>query len=176
MRQARRADLSPAPPGTEPLVMCLDDPRARNPNAVGGKAASLATLRWLRLPTPDSCCLTAHAYLRHLRDGGLLEREAALRRRLPDEDVRCQLQEMVATSDIQETLQLELDEHLAPFGDVRLAVRSSALGEDAEALSFAGQHETLLGVEQSQLGHAICSCWASLWSARAGAYRGRDEL
>ncbi|MBI3948089.1 MAG: hypothetical protein HY321_19385 [Armatimonadetes bacterium] len=53
-----------------------------------------------------------------------------------------------------------------------LAVRSSAAGEDSAAASFAGIYRTLLNVlGLDSLDDAIRACWASLWTARAVAYR-----
>ena len=65
---------------------------------------------------------------------------------------------------------------LAPGGGPRCwsAVRSSAVGEDGHAASFAGQYETYLGVSGTDdvLRH-IVKCWASGYSAHALDYRRR---
>jgi pyruvate,water dikinase len=57
---------------------------------------------------------------------------------------------------------------------LRVAVRSSAVGEDGHAASFAGQYETYLGVSGADevLRH-IAKCWASGYSAHALDYRRR---
>ena len=57
---------------------------------------------------------------------------------------------------------------------LRVAVRSSAVGEDGHAASFAGQYETYLGVSglDEVLRH-IAKCWASGYSAHALEYRRR---
>ncbi len=52
-----------------------------------------------------------------------------------------------------------------------LAVRSSAAEEDGGRASFAGVHETLLGVPPARLAAAIAAVAASPVSARAAAYR-----
>jgi pyruvate,water dikinase len=58
-----------------------------------------------------------------------------------------------------------------------VAVRSSATAEDLPGASFAGQHATSLNVRGAdELLDAVRSCWASLWSARAVAYRERRGL
>jgi pyruvate,water dikinase len=54
----------------------------------------------------------------------------------------------------------------------RLAVRSSAIGEDGETASFAGQQETYLNVRGPD--ETICrvrDCWASFFTPRAMFYR-----
>ena len=64
----------------------------------------------------------------------------------------------------------------AGIGDARFAVRSSGIGEDSSAASYAGLHETELGVEPDGVADAVRRCWASLWSAPAVAYRDRRGL
>lgn len=58
------------------------------------------------------------------------------------------------------------------LGAGQVAVRSSATSEDLAGMSFAGQHDTFLGVEgEEALVDAVQRCWASLWSERAVDYR-----
>jgi pyruvate,water dikinase len=53
-----------------------------------------------------------------------------------------------------------------------VAVRSSAVDEDSTAQSFAGLHDTVLGVRgELAFAEAVRRCWASLWTDRAIAYR-----
>lgn len=55
-----------------------------------------------------------------------------------------------------------------------LAVRSSAVGEDSSAASFAGQHATLLNVQGvAAIAEAVEAVWRSAWSESALAYRRR---
>ena len=55
--------------------------------------------------------------------------------------------------------------------DCLFAVRSSGIGEDSPAQSFAGIHETRLNVPRSELAAAVAACRASARSPRAFAYR-----
>ncbi|MFO0695501.1 MAG: PEP/pyruvate-binding domain-containing protein [Polyangiales bacterium] len=65
-----------------------------------------------------------------------------------------------------------LREAYRTLGGGKVAVRSSAVGEDGVEASFAGQFETILGVEgEEALEGAVRRCLASLGSARASAYR-----
>nr|WP_246223617.1 PEP/pyruvate-binding domain-containing protein [Pseudarthrobacter psychrotolerans] len=62
-------------------------------------------------------------------------------------------------------------------GETAVAVRSSATAEDLAEASFAGQQETYLNVRGSgALSAAVIDCWASLWTARAMAYRARKGI
>lgn len=70
----------------------------------------------------------------------------------------------------------DLAARVAVLGNAPLAVRSSALGEDGAEASFAGQYETILGVEgEEALRAAIAQCLDSVESARARAYRGERD-
>jgi len=51
------------------------------------------------------------------------------------------------------------------------AVRSSAIGEDGDRASFAGQLDSVLGVTREQLERAIRVCFASYFHARALYYQ-----
>ena len=70
--------------------------------------------------------------------------------------------------------QARLEQRTGRGAGLRVAVRSSAVGEDGRAASFAGQYETYLGVRglDEVLRH-IAKCWASGYSAHALEYRRR---
>lgn len=63
---------------------------------------------------------------------------------------------------------------LEPLGEP-LAVRSSAVGEDAVDRSAAGQFESVMGVRLDGLADAVRRVIASAHTQRAAAYRGRDD-
>ena len=52
------------------------------------------------------------------------------------------------------------------------AVRSSGTAEDSRQASFAGQFETVLGIEADGLADAVLRCWRSGSADRVRAYRG----
>jgi rifampicin phosphotransferase len=66
----------------------------------------------------------------------------------------------------------KLEQHYLALGGGKVAVRSSAIGEDSSGASFAGQYETILDVEGiTALQKAIDLCLASVQNERASAYR-----
>jgi pyruvate,water dikinase len=118
---------------------------------VGGKGLSLGLLTRAGLPVPPGFCITTAAY-RYAGAGG--NDPAAL----------------------SEPLQSQVVEAYERLGGGLVAVRSSAIGEDGEVASFAGQQETLLGVHGAQaVADAVRTCWHSLNTERARAYRQRQE-
>jgi pyruvate,water dikinase len=60
--------------------------------------------------------------------------------------------------------------------DARLAVRSSAVGEDSADASFAGQHATKLNVRKAAVHEAVHAVWTSARTPAALAYRARKGL
>lgn len=72
----------------------------------------------------------------------------------------------------EEALPGDLGAHYAKIGEGKVAVRSSATGEDSEHASFAGQYETILDVEGIEaLEEAVIRCLRSTESDRATSYR-----
>lgn len=84
--------------------------------SMGGKGASLARLTSLKLPVPEGYCILAEAFSDAPTEGS----------RLINQDALVELK----------TLQKKLS------SKTTYAVRSSALNEDGEGASFAGQYET----------------------------------
>jgi phosphoenolpyruvate synthase/pyruvate phosphate dikinase len=149
---------------------------------VGGKAASLDRLARLGFRIPPGFCVTTaafHAQLAAIPGGA--EAVAAL----PEEAARLRLTGAFEMAAIDPDLRVSLDgaiarlvDELAQLGvaDPLFAVRSSGIGEDGTAASYAGLHETELGVAPMGIEAAIRRCWASLWSTPALAYRVRRGL
>jgi pyruvate, water dikinase len=61
-------------------------------------------------------------------------------------------------------------------GDVPVAVRSSATGEDGAETSFAGLQDSYLWVRGDRLIGRVRDCWASLYNAEAVGYRRRMNV
>jgi rifampicin phosphotransferase len=147
---------------------------------LGGKAASIDRLLRLGILTPPAFCLTTDAFRAHLLDGPLAGRVQAAFAALPDEGARASLVALVVDERLGPELAAELTAGLDRLRSERagdptlgelLAVRSSAVGEDSATASYAGMHDTELGVGEDEVEAAVRRCWASLWSERAVEYR-----
>ena len=78
---------------------------------------------------------------------------------------------------IPEGLRAEVTGAYQDMGRPPVAVRSSATAEDLAEASFAGQQDSYLNVRgEDALVSAVQRCWASLWTARAIAYRARQGI
>lgn len=136
---------------------------------LGGKGANLAQMLQAGLPVPHAFILPTEAF-----------DDFAATHSLPSlvdtAEQRARLQADIEASAMPEALADEILAAYRKLGGGKVAVRSSATGEDSHDASFAGQHDTFLDIEGEQaVLDAIKRCWASVWSERAHAYRKRFE-
>ena len=160
----------------------LSSAEAADANRVGPKAANLSALRRAGLPTPDGYCVTAEAYRAQLAG---LELEPLAREVFSAEDaqarrsalkLRMRLMEAPIAPAIQEPL-LSAWRAMTNDGALPGVVRSSALVEDRNGSSFAGQFESFLGLDnEADFLTAVRSCWAALWAPRALRYMASHQL
>jgi pyruvate,water dikinase len=120
-------------------------------SVAGSKLARLAELSGIGVPVPQFFAITAGAF--RARD----DASGPIREAIEDA-----YRELSRRSGVPE---------------VRTAVRSSAIGEDSRAASFAGMFDTILGVAGADaVVAAVHECWQSLTSARATAYRDEHHI
>lgn len=159
---------------------------------VGGKGTSLATLARAGLPVPGGFYITTEAYRRFVVANDLQAKILAAVASTDPENpatldaTSAAICSAFAGARLPDGLAAEIT---AAYGEVcdrvgkeprrpaAVAVRSSATAEDLPEASFAGQQETYLNVSgEDALLEAVKKCWASLWTARAIAYRTRQNI
>src|SRR5262245_23450256 len=115
-------------------IRTFDQIKPGDVDAVGGKGLSLGLMAAAGLPVPQGFCVTSAAHRR-------------LRGQSPGEDAG---------------LAEAIRDAYQRIGSGLVAVRSSATAEDGAVTSFAGQQETLLGVQGEQaVLDAVARCWDS---------------
>jgi pyruvate,water dikinase len=170
-RAAIRASLKPHQIDRDlPLTLTIDELGTELADVVGEKMARLGEIRRrLALAVPDGFVITARAcelVLAHPAVADEFEKYRA-----GSEGAPARLQAAILASEPPAEVARAIKEALSRFSrDARFAVRSSALGEDAE-LTFAGQHTTVLNVPRKQVPAAWLKVVASLFSAPASGYR-----
>jgi pyruvate, water dikinase len=158
------------------LLVLLAD--ANDPGRFGAKAANLSALGRAGLPVPEGWCLGAEVYRRQLAFLGL---EAAARGVFSSDDRararRCALELKLGL--MEGPLAAEVADAIAAAWRAvsatgrPAAVRSSALIEDREGASFAGQFQSYLGIDsEADFVISVRACWAALWATRALRYMG----
>ncbi len=176
-------------------VRWFRDVRLADVGLVGGKTASLgelySELKAAGVRVPNGFAVTAEAYRAILDANGLRTRIAALLAGVTSEDVailaaagaelRRLVREAPWPAGLQEEVIAAYRTLASEYGaEPDVAVRSSATAEDLPQASFAGQHESYLGVRgEAELLAACRQCFASIFTDRAIVYRiqnGFDHL
>jgi pyruvate, water dikinase len=170
-------------------VMWFSDCDSSSVDQVGGKAAGLGELLKVGARVPAGFAITAGALSDLLSGEGLGER---IDRRLEEfeaadfkatsvlsDEVRGLLENADLPADLRAEIvgsYRELCERL-DVEDAPVAVRSSAVAEDLEHASFAGQLQTFLWVRggDAVVDHVV-RCWGGFFSPEALAYRAKLGL
>jgi len=169
----------------------------------GGKGANLGEMTHANLPIPPGFVLTTDAYHAFVSTNGLQEKIIELAHTVSVTDPQSgktaaeQIRDLFMQGQIEEQLATEItnaykileteflsktrflstSDQPSQESQIAVAVRSSATAEDLPTASFAGQQDTYLNIQgQDALLEAVKKCWASLWTARAMAYRMRQEI
>lgn len=151
---------------------------------VGGKGANLGELLAAGLPVPSAFVVCASAF-REALSAAPWQDEI---RTLPVRAASASAAELRALSadamariravSVPAAMREEVTQAYRELGkDAPVAVRSSAIGEDTERTSFAGMHDSFVGVTgDDALWDAIRACWASAYGARALVYRAAQHI
>ncbi|MGY5859221.1 MAG: PEP/pyruvate-binding domain-containing protein [Candidatus Thorarchaeota archaeon] len=149
----------------------------------GGKASNLTVLIHAGFTVPKGFVVTTEAYSKFIASNEL---ENLAKSHLSDFDHEDAAELKKATKTMREhinraTLPQEIVDVVTKMyqqqGLKRVAIRSSATAEDLPGASFAGQYDTSLNIEgiANVLDH-IKSCFGSMWTTRAVAYREENDI
>src|SRR5829696_6423660 len=152
----------------------------------GGKGANLGELSHAGLPVPPGFVITTTAYDAYVEANDIADvivaRASVARAEDPAgfEQVAEGIRALFSGGKVPEAMAEEIRasyQELSEDRETPVAVRSSATAEDLAGASFAGQQETYLNVRGAEaLLEGVKNCWASLWTARAMAYRARQGI
>ncbi|MBX6764761.1 MAG: PEP/pyruvate-binding domain-containing protein [Rubrobacteraceae bacterium] len=159
--------------------------RAAEPR-FGGKSANLGELLASGIPVPPGFAISTGAFGLFLEENGLRGRVSEVLRELDADDVEGlrgvsgELSRLICSAPLPEELEGEILRRYREISEAAgeenppVAVRSSAVGEDSEQATFAGQQKTYLWVRGAEsVCEAVRKCWASLYSPEALSYRAR---
>ncbi|HEY54003.1 MAG TPA: phosphoenolpyruvate synthase [Caldilineae bacterium] len=165
-----------------PTILPLASPHATLAT-VGGKGLNLVRLARAGFPVPPGFLIPTDAYRAFVAANALqafiLDALAASQLDDPDalQAASAAIRARFATGAVPTDLVEALTAAYADLGHPAVAVRSSAIAEDLPDMSFAGQQDTFLNVVGDEaLLEAVVKCWSSLWTARAIAYRARNDI
>jgi len=169
---------------TKPLVRWFQDCDQESLPMVGGKVSSLGELIKAGIRVPPGFAITTHGYRQFFHDSKLDREVFALLKGLDERDIdavdktSAEVRALIEQAPISIELEDLVGEHYRHLSThcnvpaVPVAVRSSATAEDLPGASFAGQQDTYLWVRGvDDLLARTKQCFASLYTARAIAYR-----
>ena len=167
----------------ERLVIPIDAVNKEMSDFVGNKMANLGEIKnKLHIRIPIGFVITAAAYERFIKENEL---QTEIDRRFQSAEVdnieklftlSSEIQRLIIKSRIPDDL-VDAVRHAynklesETKGKVTLALRSSALGEDTQESSFAGQYRSELNVSYDSIFHAYREILASKYSLQAVTYR-----
>lgn len=161
----------------------LEQLRGADAAMFGGKSASLGELIAAGIPVPPGFALSTSGFGAFVDEAGLAGRISAAVAELPPDDlervnaVSRAIAEGMRSAPVPESVRAEVGRRYAELSgeaEPPVAVRSSALGEDSQDATFAGQQETYLWVRGADgVCDAVRDCWVSLYSPQAMTYRAR---
>ncbi len=166
------------------LVIPLSAPAAADASRVGPKAANLAALGHAGLPIPDGFCVEAQIYRAQIAALGLGETARGvfsvaegMQARRYALDMKLKLMGEPMSPALSDALLAARSALIERNDGAPVVVRSSALVEDRQGSSFAGQFESFLELaDQTEFLTAVRACWAALWSTRALRYMATHDL
>jgi pyruvate,water dikinase len=165
-----------APEYTRPLdrLSRADEPQ------FGGKSANLGELLAAEIPVPPGFAISAAAFHAFVHDAGLADGISSALAGVVVGDLdgigraSHAISEAMRFAPVPQLVRDEIAKGYADLGDDSppVAVRSSAVGEDSQDATFAGQQETYLWVRGAEhVCDAVRDCWVSLYSPPAVSYR-----
>jgi pyruvate,water dikinase len=159
-------------------IIWFTDEAGTDIDKVGGKGANLGRLANAGFPVPPGFVVDTSAYLAHIEP--IRDDISAALAEISYDDAEAlekaveQIRGWIVAADIPANIAAGINDAYAQLGDVYVAVRSSGTAEDLEGASFAGLHDTYLDIKGADdVLDAVKRDWASLWTARAVAYRKR---
>ena len=162
----------------------LNDLRLADEPQFGGKSANLGELLAADIPVPPGFAISTAAFDAFLEESGLEGEIAAALQHVSPGDIDSvggashKISEAMRSAPLPDAVCSEVSEAYQDLARAQavaeppVAVRSSAVGEDSQDATFAGQQETYLWVRGvDRVCDAVRDCWVSLYSTPAISYR-----
>jgi pyruvate,water dikinase len=143
---------------------------------VGGKALNLSKLSAVGYNIPMAFIVSVEAYDYFIKE----ELESEIASILSSIDYNNEnsiyigsklIKNLIKSKDLPKDLLNEIQDQIKNLPEGYYAVRSSALAEDLEDASFAGQLDSFLYVGKEDIIENLIECWASYWNDHAIKYR-----
>ena len=165
------------------VVLPFSDINESNFKSVGNKALNLSLLSREEFKVPYGFVVTTESYEKFIFDNNFKEKISELLKSTKFDYKKSvvatskNIQGLLLSGNIDKIIRDEIEKTLKENKNVKLwAVRSSALAEDLEEASFAGQQDSFLNVITKDVIEHVKLCWASYWNERAISYRHSNNI
>lgn len=148
----------------------------------GAKGANLGELKNNKFNVPNGFVVTTNAYFDFLKHNTLKEilqkkHASIFNNNLENIDkITQEVQLMFNNANFSNEFVHQINRVLKDFSTNLFAVRSSAVCEDSQYASFAGQFDTFLNVNKEKIISKIKKCFASLYSPRVISYSKHNKV
>jgi len=170
-------------------ILNFKDLNKNSLSEVGGKNASLGELINAGIRVPPGFAVTTDSYLSFITETGIKDEILRVVSELKTGDMESlnatsdKVQQLIINKELPAEIRTSIDDAyrelctLCGVEALPVAVRSSATAEDLPTASFAGQQDTYLWIQGSNIVvDKVRRCWASLWTARAIDYRIKNDF
>lgn len=149
----------------------------REMDSVGGKGSSLAKMYQNEFNVPNGYIIMANVFDKFLNENNVKEKIQKIINRCNINDEKDienksnEITKIISKCYISDTIKKEIMVSYKKLNCKYVAIRSSATSEDGENHAWAGQLETFLNVNETNIIENIKKCWSSIFSPRAIFYR-----
>ncbi len=146
-------------------------------DVVGGKGASLAKMYQNKFNIPNGYVIMVDSFSEFLKENNIKEKIQKIintcnisnQRNL--EESSKEIIQIISKSNMSENIKEEIIKNYRELNCKYVAVRSSATSEDGKSHAWAGQLESFLNVDESNIIECVKKCWSSAFNSRALFYR-----
>ncbi|MGV8163117.1 MAG: PEP/pyruvate-binding domain-containing protein [Candidatus Nanoarchaeia archaeon] len=141
----------------------------------GGKGASLGELTKVDVVVPEGFIILSSAFDEFLNQNNLSKEITTILNSIYEEKsdaklASAEIRKILLKHKISESLEQEILVAFTKLNSIYVAIRSSATVEDGDKASWAGQLESFLNTDKTNLIENIKKCWVSLFTKRAISY------
>lgn len=146
-------------------------------DGVGGKGLSLAKMYKNGFNVPNGYVIISDVFDKFLNENKIKEKiykiisSCNVDNEKDIQNKSNEISQMISNCYISDSIKKEIMESFKKLNCQYVAVRSSATSEDGKNYAWAGQLETFLNVNETNIIESIKKCWNSIFSPRAIFYR-----
>lgn len=142
-------------------------------DAVGGKGASLAKMYKNNFNIPNGYVIMTDVFNEFLVKNKIQKiiQRCDINDEIEIEQSSKEIMQLISKCSISDNIKNEIIKYYKELKCKYVAVRSSMTSEDGKSHAWAGQLETFLNVDETNLIECVKKCWSSIFSPRAISYR-----